>query len=69
MSIVKVIEVISEGNNLEAAIQAAVTEVTKTVKNVRQINVEHIEGIINDNKVTKYRIHAKVSFVVEHNGV
>ncbi|MGK5595489.1 MAG: dodecin family protein [Parachlamydiaceae bacterium] len=66
MSIVKVIEVISEGNNLEAAMQAAVTEATKTVKHVQQVNVEHIEGIVTDNKVTKYRIHAKVSFVVEH---
>ncbi len=65
MSIVKVIEVISEGKTVDEAIQAAVKEASKTVEMIRQINVEHIEGIVEKNKVTKIRVNAKISFVVE----
>lgn len=66
MAIVKVIEVISEGDSVDSAINAAVTDVAKTITNIRQVNVEHIEGLVNNNKITKYRVHAKVSFVVEN---
>lgn len=66
MSIVKVIEVISEGDSVESAIRSAVTEVSKTITHVRQVNVDHIEGLVNDNKVSKFRVHAKVSFVVDN---
>lgn len=66
MSIAKVIEVISEGNSVEEAIANSVAEVSKTITNVRQVNVDHIEALVSNNKVTKYRVHAKVSFVVEN---
>lgn len=66
MSIVKVIEVISEGHTVDEAIKAAVAETSKTVKNISQINVSHIEGIVESNKVTKFRVNSKISFVVDH---
>jgi flavin-binding protein dodecin len=66
MSIVKVIEVIGEGDSVDSAIKASVAEVAKTVKNIRQLNVEHIEALVENNKVTKFRVNAKVSFLVEH---
>jgi dodecin len=66
MSIVKIIEVISEGNSVDEAIKSAVKEAAKTLENIRQVNVEHIEAHVQDNKVTKFRVHAKVSFVVNH---
>ncbi|MBA3958471.1 MAG: dodecin domain-containing protein [Parachlamydiaceae bacterium] len=66
MSIVKVIEVISEGDSVDAAIKAAVQEASKTVEGIKQVNVEHIEGIVENNKVTKFRINAKISFLVKH---
>lgn len=66
MSIVKVIEVISEGETVDAALKAAVKEASKTVENIKQINIEHIEGLVEDNKITKIRINAKLSFMVEH---
>ena len=64
MSVVKVIEVISEGKNVEDALNTAVKEAAKTVENINQINVDHILGIVENNQVTKTRIHAKISFVV-----
>jgi flavin-binding protein dodecin len=66
MSIVKVIEVISEGATVDAAIKAAVEEASKTIKDIKQVNVEYIEGLVDNNKVTKIRINAKISFVVHH---
>ena len=66
MSIVKIIEVISEGDSVDAAIKSAVVEAAKTVENIKQINVDYIEGIVENNKVAKFRINAKISFVVKH---
>jgi len=66
MSIVKIIEVISEGDSVDAAIKSAVVEAAKTLENIKQINVEYIEGIVENNKVVKFRINSKISFVVKH---
>ncbi len=66
MSIVKVIEVISEGETVDAAIKAAVAEAAITVEGIKQVNVEHIEGLVEGNKVTKFRVNAKISFIVKH---
>lgn len=66
MSIVKVIEVISEGSSVDEAIKSAVTEASKTVKEIKQVNVQHIEALVANGKVTKFRVNCKVSFVVEH---
>lgn len=66
MSIVKVIEVISEGNTVDDAIKAAVVEASKTLKNIKQVNIENIEARVDNNKVTKIRVNCKISFVVDH---
>lgn len=65
MSVVKVIEVISEGETIEAALKNAIAKVAETVKNVRQINVEHIEARVENNQIHKFRVNSKISFVVE----
>ena len=65
-SIVKVIELISEGESIDAAIKSAVTEASKTIQEIKQVNVEHIEARVEKNKVTKFRVNVKVSFVVDH---
>lgn len=66
MSIVKVIEVISEGDSIEAAIKSAVAEAAKTLHNIKQVNVEHIEALVNEkNQISKFRINAKISFLVD----
>ena len=67
MSVVKVIEIISEGKTIEAAIQAAVEEASKTLHNIKQVDIEHIGAVIDQNKVTKYRVNAKLSFLIDSN--
>lgn len=65
MSVVKVIEVISEGKSIEDALQSAITEASKTLHNIKQINVEHISGIVENNKIVTFRVNTKVSFMVD----
>lgn len=65
MSIVKVIEVISEGKSIEEAVDSAVAEAGKSVQNITQLDIDHIHAKIENGKVTRYRIDSKVSFVVQ----
>ena len=66
MSIVKVIEVISEGKSIDEAVKAAVAEAASTLEGIRQVNVEHVEGLVENNQVTKFRVNCKISFLVKH---
>jgi hypothetical protein len=64
MSIAKVIEVLAEGDSIEAAIQSAVTEAADTVRGIKHVYVEGVQAIVEDNEVVKYRVNAKLTFVV-----
>ena len=65
MSIAKVIEVIAEGDTLEDAIANAVAESSKSVRNIRAVNLENIQARVKDGKVDGYRLNAKVTFVLD----
>jgi flavin-binding protein dodecin len=65
MSIAKVVEVLAEGESIEAAIQAAVTEAAETVRGIKHVYVEGVQAIVEDNEVLKYRVNAKLTFIVE----
>lgn len=65
MSVAKVIEIIGEGKTIEEAINAAVMEVGKSVKNIKHIDVDHIHANVENNKVVSFRVISKISFVVE----
>ena len=65
MSIVKVIEVIAESKkSWDDAAKNAIKEASKSVKNIKSIYVENMEAKVDGNKIIKYRINAKISFVV-----
>jgi flavin-binding protein dodecin len=65
MSIAKVIEVLAEGDSIEGAVQSAVTEAAETVRGIKQVYVEGVQAIVDDNLVVKYRVNAKLTFIVE----
>jgi flavin-binding protein dodecin len=66
MPIVKVIEIIaSSEKGIEDAIQNAVTEVSKTVRNLDSIFVKDIKCHIKDGKIATYGVICKVAFRVE----
>lgn len=64
MSIAKVIEVIAEGANIEEATESAVAEASKSIRDIKHVYLDGIQAIIEDGKVSKYRVNAKVTFVV-----
>ncbi len=66
MAIAKVIEVISEGNSVEEAFEAAVREAGKTVKNIKNVYSEGIQAIVDNNSIARYRVNAKVTFIVDN---
>ena len=65
MSIAKVIEVLAEGDSIEAAIQLAVREAAETVRGIKHVYVEGVQALVEGDVVVKYRVNAKLTFVVE----
>jgi flavin-binding protein dodecin len=65
MSIAKVVEVLAEGHSIEAAIQAAVSEAAETVRGIKHVYIEGMQAIVENDEVVKYRVNAKVTFIVE----
>jgi dodecin len=66
MSVVKVIEIIAQSDqSWEAAAQAAVTHAGKTVRNIRSAYMQDFQAEVADNKITQYRVTAKITFVVD----
>ena len=65
MSIAKVIEIIAEGDSVEDAVENAVKETTDSLRHVRSVYVENIQALVRDGKVSRYRVNAKVTFVVD----
>jgi flavin-binding protein dodecin len=64
--VVKVIEVLSQSKkSWEDAAQKAVTEASKSVRNIKSIYIQDKSAKIEDNKIVKYRITAKISFVID----
>lgn len=64
-SIAKVIEVIAESNDsFDDAVEAALEEASKTVDDIRSIWVENMTAVVENNRIVRYRVNAKVTFVV-----
>lgn len=66
MSVIKVIEVLSESNVswLDAARQA-VDEVSKTIRNVKSVQIKDHGVDVQDGEIKSYRINARVSFLLD----
>jgi dodecin len=69
MSVAKVIEILAEGDSIEAAVESAVREAAKSVRNIRGVYVNDIQALVDGESVTKYRVNAKVTFVVGSGGM
>lgn len=67
MTILKVIEVLTESDqSWEDAARGAVLDASKTVENIRSIYIKDMQATVENNKITKYRINAKISFEVRN---
>ena len=65
-SIAKVIEVIAESDtSWDDATKNALAEASRTVEGIKEIWVSGMKAIVEDNKVVRYRITAKITFVLK----
>ena len=68
MAILKVLELMAHSTkSWEDAPQRTVTEANKTLHNIRLIYIQDHSATVKNNKITEYRITAKLSFEIEHN--
>jgi dodecin len=66
MTMLKVVEVLAESEKgWEDAAQVAVTNASKTVRNIRSIYIKNHEAKVENGKITMYRINAKISFTLD----
>ena len=66
MSMIKVIEVLAESDkSWEDAAQSPVSTAQESVRNVRSIYIKNFEASVESGKISKYRINAKISFVLD----
>lgn len=65
MSLAKVIEIIAEGETVEDAFENAASQASKSVESIKEIWVDDIHAKVEDGDITKYRINAKVTFLVK----
>lgn len=67
MSIIKVIEVIATSNkSFDDAARNAVTEASKSVKNIKSVYIENMKAEVENNSISTYAVNAKVSFEVNN---
>jgi len=65
-NIVKVIEVIAQSDKgFDDAARSAVREAAKTVKGLKSIWIDNLSAEIEGDKIVRYRVNAKLSFVLE----
>jgi hypothetical protein len=65
-TIVKVIEVIAQSEKgFDDAVRNAVKEASKTVKGIKSVWVDNFSCTVAGDKITEFRVNAKISFVVE----
>ena len=63
--VVKVIEVLAQSEkSWEDAAAKAVKTASKSIKNIKSIYIVDQSAKIEDNKIVKYRINAKISFLI-----
>lgn len=66
MAMLKVIEVLAQSEtSWEDAAQAAVAKAAKSLHNVRSIYIKDMEAKVENNKISEYRINAKISFEMD----
>jgi flavin-binding protein dodecin len=65
MAVLKVIEIMaSSEKSWEDATAAAVKMAAKTVKEIRSVYIQDMSAVVIKNKITEYRVNAKISFEV-----
>ena len=66
MAILKVIEVLANSNKgWEDAAKNAVSQASKSVKNIRSVYINEQSATVDDGKIVDYRVNVKITFEVK----
>lgn len=66
MSVAKVTEIIaSSSKGFDDAIEQGVKRANKTLKNIKSVWIKDQKALVDDGKITEYRVTMKVSFVLK----
>lgn len=66
MSVVKIVELVGiSEKNWQEAVDNAVSRASKTIRNIRGVDVQGWTGKVRDGKIIEYRADVKLSFIVE----
>ncbi|GGG18761.1 dodecin family protein [Dokdonia pacifica] len=66
MAVMKVIEVLSSSKtSWEDATQNAVSQASKTVKNIKSVYVAEQSAVVDGDKVTEYRVNLRLTFEIK----
>jgi flavin-binding protein dodecin len=66
MSVVKVIELVgSSKDGLQEAVESAVEEASKTIRNIQGVDILGWTAKVEDSKIVQYKANVKISFLVE----
>ena len=62
----KVIEVLAESEkSWEDAADQAIAKASRSVHGIKSIYIKDFEAKVEDNRITKYRINAKITFELD----
>ncbi len=65
-TVAKVIEIIAESNtSWDDAAKNALAEASKTVEDIKEIWISGFKAIVEKQKIARYRVTAKVTFVLK----
>lgn len=66
MTMLKVIEVLAESpEGFDQAVQTAVSKASETVRNIKSVYVKDMSAHVENGKITRYRVNAKITFALE----
>ncbi len=66
MSVLKVLEIMSNSTvSWEDATKNAVTHASKSISGIKSAFVNSQSVVVNDNKVTEFRVNVKITFEVK----
>ncbi len=65
MTMLKVIEVLAQSEkSWEDAVANAVQQAAETVRDIKSVYVKELEAVVEDGRITQYRVNANISFAL-----